>query len=193
MPEPRSTPRLPAGGVCQLHLTVLPRLLAQTVLKSMAETPRVTSPPLSSAEWHDNFSWAGACLGAMARQEKNLFLLQRDPKIFGISQCQSVWLPSIWLMPMSQHSWHMAVQEGKPRFCPEGKLDSCWKVFQSGSQERYPPVLPNIKVFSSFPVHNPTASAVWAHHTWAAVIPQGAEAFMDWVMYFRYSECPDPI
>lgn len=49
------------------------------------------------------------------------------------------------------------------------------------------------RLFSSFPVLSPRASAVWAHHTWAAEVPRGAEGFMDGVMYFRHSESPDPI
>lgn len=49
------------------------------------------------------------------------------------------------------------------------------------------------RFFSSFPVLSPRASAVWAQHAWPAVIPRGAEGFLDRVMYFRYSEYPDPI
>lgn len=41
--DPQSTSWLLAGGVCQLPLTVLPQSLPQTVLKSTAEAPRVTS------------------------------------------------------------------------------------------------------------------------------------------------------
>lgn len=125
VPDPQSTPQLLAGWVCQLHLTVLLQLLPQTVLKGMAEAPRVTSPLLSSAECHDNFSWAGAWLGAMARQEQNLFLLQRHSKSFSISQCQSV------LAPFHLTHAHVPTQLAhgcagrEARFSLEGKLDSC--------------------------------------------------------------------
>lgn len=150
---------------CQLHLTILPQLLPQTALKSMAETARVTSPLLSSAKWHDNFSQAGAWLGAMARQNKTY------------SCCKDI--------PRASAS-HIANQPGSlpSDSCPRTNTAGTW-LYRKGSHvsplrgslihaKRYSSLdlksgihlsFLTPRFCSSFPVLSPRASAVWAHHT----------------------------
>lgn len=49
------------------------------------------------------------------------------------------------------------------------------------------------RLFSFLPAPNPIASAVGAHHAWAAAVPPGAEGFMYRVAYLRCSKSPAPI
>lgn len=138
-------------------------------------------PPHSSAERLDTFSWAGAGLGAMARQEQKPVLLQRHPESCSISQHQV-----------------------KPGFLPS---DSCPQTDAAGAwlcreQSHVSPLRESLihakkytsldlrrgictfsltpRLFSSLPVPNPTASAVWAHHARAAAVPTRGSRIYGW-------------